>query len=54
MSTLWLEVIDSVQDDNSNWKITFPRKFPIVGSGQYNSPLKLEMKDPYIIRLIDH
>jgi hypothetical protein len=59
-STLIIEIVEKYQEEDWFPKKTitdmqwFPATFPIIGKGEYNKPLKLEIKDPHLVKLIDH
>lgn len=43
-----------MQKNKANWELPFPQKFIIFGSGSYNQPFKMEIRDPLMIKTIDH
>lgn len=55
-SKLFLDVVevDDSEQKLMNWELPFPQKFIIFGNGSYNSPFKMEYRDPSLIKLIDH
>ena len=59
-SSLFIELIDiGLSDSDShrkglNWDFKSTVRFPIIGSASYNKPLKLEIKDPHLVKMIDH
>lgn len=53
-STMFIEIVEDIQYPKYDWKLKFPVKFPILGTGSYNKPFKLEMKDPNVIKVIDY
>ena len=53
-SVVFIEIVENEQLPKFDWHFKFPLKFPIIGTGSFNHPLKLEMTDPNIIKMFDY
>ena len=50
---VFFEIVKDIKDIKLEWNAKFPMKFTISGSASYMRPLRLEMSDPNIIKMID-
>lgn len=48
-----IEIIETSCEKNIKNSL-FPASFPIIGDTTYNKPIKLDLKDPHMVKLIDH
>ena len=53
-TSLSIEVVEFIQLPKYDWHFNFPMIFPIIGEAWYEKPLKLNLKNPNIIKLIDY